>query len=175
MRSNILLLAALIAIPTAASAQTLDDQMQHMHQAPAEIPAGAVRFSAAPESSVDSTGNSAIPALALESQTSNNVTYINGGISDEELAQVKAQAGQFNLHVLLSAPQGAYISDVSLRLLDSKGAVLVSVDDAGPYFYAKLQPGHYTLQTMLKGDAAAKSTKVTIGKGTVKQHIVYNQ
>ena len=92
------------------------------------------------------------------------------------MAELKAKAAEFNLHVMLSDPKGEYISDVSLRLLDSKDAALVTVDDAGPYFYAHVQPGDYTLETTTKGESVIKKLKFTVpAKGIMKEHIVYNQ
>jgi len=125
---------------------------------------------------VVAVADSGIAPLPLDIQSSNGVTYVNGGISDEELAELKSRAKDFNLHVMLSAPAGEYISDVSLRVVDAKGQELISISDAGPYFYAHLQPGSYTLETSQNGDAVPKKVKVNItAKGIVSQHFVYKQ
>ena len=120
---------------------------------------------AATPAPIDSIGSGAIPSLPLEVQASNGISFINGGIGDEE----------FNVHVMLSAKNGEFISDVSLRILDSKDAPLVAVSDAGPYFYAHMAAGTYTLETTA-ANGEKKTAKITVGaKGTVKQHIVYNE
>ena len=130
---------------------------------------------AATPAPIDSIGSGAIPSLPLEVQASNGISFINGGIGDEELAEVKAKAAEFNVHVMLSAKNGEFISDVSLRILDSKDAPLVAVSDAGPYFYAHMAAGTYTLETTA-ANGEKKTAKITVGaKGTVKQHIVYNE
>jgi len=116
------------------------------------------------------------PALPLEVMSGNGVSYINGGIGDEEVAELKAKASEFNLHVLLTAPQGEYLSDAQLRLLDVNGTVLVSVNNAGPYFYAHLQPGNYTIETSTPDVSVVKTLKIKIPtKGTVKQQIVFRE
>ncbi len=130
---------------------------------------------AAAPAAIDSIGSGAIPSLPLDVQVSNGISFINGGIGDEELAEVKAKAAEFNVHVMLSAKNGEFISDVSLRILDSKDAPLVAVSDAGPYFYAHMAAGTYTLETTA-ANGEKKIAKITVGaKGTVKQHIVYNE
>src|SRR4051812_40084814 len=117
----------------AAQAQTLNEQMSRMQQgqpaqAPMQAPASQAPMQAPatmqapadsmmappasmpaqppmmqPAAGVDSVGNGAIPALPLQVMTNGNITYINGGIGDEELEQLKAQGNAYNLHVMLSA------------------------------------------------------------------------
>lgn len=125
----------------------------------------------------DSLGSGAIPALPLEvMQTQGGIRYINGGVGDEELAQLKAQAPDYNLQVMLSAPKGEFISDVTLRILDKTGTPLLLVQDAGPYLYVKLPAGEYTLDTVTPEEPAVKTRKLRVpATGALKQHVVYNQ
>ncbi len=116
----------------------------------------------------------AIPALPLKVMQAGGIGYINGGIGDEETRQVHAQAGNYNLHIMLSDPKGEYISNVHVRVLGGEAAVL-DVADAGPYLYAKLPQGSYTLETTSPGQPP-KQEAITIGAtGTVKKHILYDQ
>ena len=178
MRFTALLTAIIVAStafsPFAVYAQT---ELSPATAAPQEWPAASPQIPASISPVViDSTGGGAIPSLPLESKTSSGVTYLNGGIGDEEMAQLKSQSGSYNLHVMLSAPSGEYISDVQLQIIDSKGLPLLTVSDAGPYVYAQLKPGHYTLETSMVGNSAVKKLKINIpAKGVVKEHIVYNQ
>ena len=124
---------------------------------------------------IDSVGEGAIPALPLDVQTSNGVTYINGGVGDEEVAELKAKAKEFNLQVLLNAPKGEFISGVTLNILDSTGAQLVSISDAGPYVYARLPAGTYTLEATDVGNAV-KKIKFTLKSGvTVKKQMTFGE
>lgn len=181
--------ALILGTTSLASAQqgyypsTLDSQYQRMNpnQPAAAAPTGASReWPAAPQDAVrpgeaiGSVGNGAIPALPLQPMTAGNITYLNGGIGDEEVAQLKAQASSYNLHLLLSATNGEYISDVSLRILDSSGKEVLSIPDAGPYVYASLPAGKYTLEATSK-TAGAKSIKINAGKGAIKQHIAFKE
>jgi hypothetical protein len=133
---------------------------------------------AAPVSSypvIDSQGGGAIPALPLDTYTSHGINFINGGIGDEELSLLKSKEAEFNLHVMLSAPRGEFISDVTLRLLDAKDTPLLAISDAGPYFYARLAPGSYTLETTsVKGEKKLHKLTVT-EKNSLKHHITYSE
>jgi hypothetical protein len=185
MRFSLLLTSTLTLIPALAFAQTLDGQMNKMQArkpitapvaAPQVAPATQPMSIMAPANRIDSIGGGAIPFLPLEVKTENGITYVNGGIGDEEMDQLKSRESSYNFRVSLSAAKGEYISDVVLNLLDAKGAPLVTVLDAGPYFYAQLKPGNYILETTSKSDGKARSVKFTISaKGTVIKHVVYAQ
>jgi hypothetical protein len=125
----------------------------------------------------DSLGSGAIPSLPLEiMQTQTGIRFINGGIGDEELTQLKAQGAEYNVQIMLSAPKGEFISDVTLRILDATGKPLVGVQDAGPYFYVKLPAGDYTLETVTPTEPTVKAKKLRVpASGTVKHHVVYQQ
>ncbi len=169
MRSKALVSLLILASTQSAFAQTDERKtpaMQPMVANPAAMQTNEPGFS---------VGGGAIPALPLESQQSGTVTYLNGGIGDEELAQLKAQSAQYNLQVMLSAPGGAYISDVRLRVLDDSGKALLDIADAGPYLYAKLPAGTYKLETTNPGAEAKTETVKIPATGAFKKHIVYNQ
>ena len=120
-----------------------------------------------------SEGSGAIPALPLDIMTNGNVMYVTGGIGDEELEMLKSHDNEFNVHLLLSASSGEYISDVLVRVLNEQGQEVLSVPNAGPYLYVKLPPGKYTLEgTATQG--GIKSVKVNApASGYAKAHIVY--
>jgi hypothetical protein len=122
-----------------------------------------------------SRGEGAIPALPLTAVDAGGLRYVNGGVGDEELAQLKAQKEDYNLRIMLSAPSGAYISDVKLRLLDTTAKELLVLEDAGPYVYVKLPAGTYHLETTNPGEATQTQTLTVPHTGAVSRHIIYNQ
>lgn len=104
---------------------------------------------------IDSIGEGAIPALPLEVEKSNGITYLSGGIGDEELAQLKAQEETYNLRLQISGPYGAYLSDVWMTL-SADGKTLVSMNDAGPYVYMLVPAGKYQID--LTGPSGTKQS-----------------
>ncbi|MDE3017001.1 MAG: hypothetical protein KGI29_08815 [Pseudomonadota bacterium] len=130
----------------------------------------------APGSLIDSQGGEAIPALPLEVNTAGAVTYINGGIGDEELAEIKAKKNEFNVHLLLSAANGDYISDVAVSLRDGKGAEVFSTGGAGPYLYLTLPPGEYTLQAASQAGGGGQTARLTVpAKGAASLHLIFKE
>ena len=186
MRRTICLLSAGIVMSMTSAAlaqdepQTLDEQMEQHMQAqqpshlPPSVPADAIRewpgepsLATGPENGdedygvIDSEGSGAIPALPLEVQSMNGVTYLTGGIGDEEVEQLKASEHQYNLHLLMTSERGAFISDVDVNITDASGHTIVSAPGSGPYFYALLPQGKYTVQ--LSEGSQSKTFKVNIG------------
>ena len=122
---------------------------------------------AAPAAESDS---GAIPALPLEVMAAGDVRFINGGVGDEELDQLKATAANYSLQLRIVGSEGEYVGDVAIKIADAKGAVILSVADAGPFLYAALKPGNYVFEANHLG--AVQAFKVTIdGKGAVKKTI----
>jgi hypothetical protein len=113
-----------------------------------------------------------IPAAVLAAPTpkqQNGITYINGGVGEEEQAAMKAQRADYNLLLTFATKQsGAYRSDVQLDISDAKGANLVTAANTGPMFFAKLPPGTYRVSAAAEG----KTFKRTVKVGSAPKEIV---
>jgi hypothetical protein len=113
-----------------------------------------------------------IPATVLAAPTpkqQNGITYINGGVGEEEQAAMKAQRADYNLLLTFATKQsGAYRSDVQLDIMDAKGASLVTAANTGPMFFAKLPPGTYRVSAAAEG----KTFKRTVKVGNAPKEIV---
>jgi len=112
------------------------------------------------------------PAAVLAAPTAkqqNRITYVNGGVGEEEQAAMKAQRADYNLLLTFATKQsGAYRSDVQLDIMDAKGANLVTAANAGPMFFAKLPPGTYRVSAAAEG----KTFKRTVKVGNAPKEIV---
>jgi len=138
-----------VAAPAAAPAAAAPATPAHTLTAPenATLAAPAATLPAPVSRSgevIDSTGSGAIPAIALEVVTENYISYINGGIGDEEVAQIEAQENNFNLRIqIVGLASAEFVSDVKLTLKDAKGNAITVVNDAGPYVYFRVPVGSY--------------------------------
>lgn len=104
--------------------------------------------------------STAAPA-ATTPQQQNGITYVNGGIGQEEQDAMKAQRADYNLLLTFASKQsGAYRSDVQLDITDAKGADLVSAANTGPMFFAKLPPGTYHISAAAEGKTFKRTVKV---------------
>ncbi len=112
------------------------------------------------------------PAAVLAAPTQkqqNGITYVNGGVGEEEQAAMKAQRADYNLLLTFATKQsGAYRSDVQLDIMDAKGANLVTAANTGPMFFAKLPPGTYRVSAAAEG----KTFKRTVKVGSAPKEIV---
>lgn len=120
---------------------------------------------------IDSTGSGAIEPLLPVVQTSDGISYITGGIGDEELGELKAQEHNFNVRLLISTASGEYMSDISLRFLDKRNAEIFKVDGVGPYFYANLPAGSYTVEATSAKGAVQKVRVVAPAKPSASGRI----
>ena len=103
----------------------------------------------------------AVLGATLTPQQQNGITYINGGVGEEEQGAMKAQRADYNLLLTFASKQsGAYRSDVQLDIADAKGNSLVSAANTGPMFYAKLPPGTYHVSAAAEGKTFKRTVKV---------------
>jgi hypothetical protein len=99
----------------------------------------------------------------------NGITYINGGVGQEEQTAMKAQRADYNLLLTFATQQsGAYRSDVQLDIMDTKGNTLISAANTGPMFFAELPPGTYRISAA----AENKTFKRTVRIGNAPKELV---
>jgi hypothetical protein len=93
-----------------------------------------------------------------------SISYVSGGVGDEEERQLKAMASQFNLGVTLSTPDGHFLGGARLRVIDSAGKEVLDANTSGPLFYAQLPPGAYRVEAAAAGSEATRKVDVSQGK-----------
>ena len=111
------------------------------------------------------TAGVAAPALAGTSfpmpVQQGQVTYISGGIGDDEIAAMKASAGAYDLLISNAEKDGSYTAGIDVILRDGRGQVVLSAKDTGPLFYVKLAPGEYTLDANYHGVERVRDVAIT--------------
>ena len=91
----------------------------------------------------------------------NGITYVNGGVGQEEQSAMRAQRSDYNLQLTFANNQtGAYRSDVQLDIADAKGNNLLSVANTGPMFFAKLPPGTYRISAAAEGKTFKRTVRI---------------
>lgn len=91
----------------------------------------------------------------------NGISYVNGGVGQEEQSAMRAQRGDYNLQLTFATSQtGAFRSDVQLDIADAKGANLLSVANTGPMFFAKLPPGTYRISASAEGKTFTRTVRL---------------
>lgn len=107
-----------------------------------------------------------LPAIAQETsllpQTQGDVSYVSGGVGDDERNAMKAMRADYNLNLLFKVKgSGEYVSDVKVTIKDAKGAVRLETVADGPWLYVKLRPGSYSLSADRDGHVIDKKLKLS--------------
>ena len=102
-------------------------------------------------------------------QTQNGVSFISGGVGQDDADAMRAAAASYNLHLLFAiSGNGDYLSDIHVTIRDRQGQTLVDTTADGPFFLAKLKPGSYRVTADNAG--AAKTVTVAVPPyGTARQ------
>lgn len=93
--------------------------------------------------------------------TDQGIRYTSGGIGENEREELRAISDRFNLRVM-SAMQGSgeYLADTQVKILDSRGEVVVSANSKGPYFFAQIPPGTYTVAVSTADHTQRQSVRI---------------
>ena len=92
----------------------------------------------------------------------NGVKYLTGGVGLSERAHLEQMAKNYDLKLVFADPAGAYLANVQVDIKNSNGASLIQRDSNGPWFYAELPAGQYTI--IATHDGKTETRKVVVGK-----------
>jgi len=110
---------------------------------------------------------------AMPPQQAGNVLYVSGGIGDDELDAMKAQASQYNFRMINSDRTGHYAADTEVMIQGRDGGEVLHLQDAGPLLYVRLPPGSYKVTASNSGQQQAKNIKVSASMPT-NVHLIWN-
>lgn len=97
------------------------------------------------------------------------VPHISGGVGYDERDRLEAVKSQYNLRLLFAiSGAGSYLSGVKVRIQDAKGATTLDTVSNGPWFFAQLPPGAYTLTLDNQGQVQQRSVNVLPQRATVE-------
>ena len=97
------------------------------------------------------------------------VPHISGGVGYDERDRLEAVKSQYNLRLLFAiSGAGSYLSGVKVRIQDAKGATTLEAVSNGPWFFAQLPPGAYTLTLDNQGQVQQRSVNVLPQRATVE-------
>ncbi|NJA06267.1 carboxypeptidase regulatory-like domain-containing protein [Methylococcaceae bacterium WWC4] len=100
-------------------------------------------------------------AELIEERSQGQVSFISGGIGEDERAALKKVRTDYNLGLLFSTQgSGEYLSDVTVRISDGNGAIVLDTVSEGPMLFAKLKPGRYQVSAEHAGQALRKPVTV---------------
>ena len=107
----------------------------------------------------------ASPAAAQE--TAGNVSYISGGVGEDEAAAMKSAAAGYPLElqfVQKATPRDEFLADVKVRITDRARNVVLDAVASGPFLLAKLPAGTYRIEADHVGVVKRQTVDIRPGK-----------
>ena len=87
------------------------------------------------------------PGGSMQVQTQQGIRFASGGIGLSGRDELRTLSPQFNLRLMFAMQgSGNYLAGAQVRILNSRGAVVLDATSEGPYFLAQLPPGSYTVE-----------------------------
>jgi len=100
-------------------------------------------------------------------QAQGDVRFVSGGIGVGERLELLAMHAEFNVHMTFAVKRaGNFVADVALRVEDAGGKTLLDAVSDGPWLYARLAPGRYTLHARYAGASQTRAFQVRAGRHT---------
>jgi hypothetical protein len=110
--------------------------------------------------------------IAPREYTRGSVSYVTGGIGSDEAQAMRDAAANYPLTLELAAagggPRDEYISNADVRILDSRGTVVLEARTEGPFLLARLPAGTYAVDVEWNGQHKQKTVEV----GERRQHLM---
>ena len=107
-----------------------------------------------------------------EGKSSDDVTYVTGGVGNSEREAIEAAKADYNVHILSASASGEFVGDthVVISRKTADGVEEVLNVDSGPLLYVRLPAGDYTLVAELgeqkkeqKFSVASKPVTINLG------------
>jgi hypothetical protein len=108
-------------------------------------------------------------AEIVEGRTEQDRRFLVGGVGIEEVEQMRQQAGQFPLQLIVASRTGAYLADTHIRISSPQQGTVLDTTLAAPWLLVDLPPGGYQIEATNRGQTQQR--RLTIGAGG-RQHLV---
>lgn len=96
-----------------------------------------------------------------EIQSQGEVSYVSGGVGEEERAWLDELSDRFNLKITMAQQEGNYLSDIRVRIYNQQAELVLDAVSDGPWFFAELPAGAYTIDAEAAGRTIIKKVNVT--------------
>ena len=120
-------------------------------------------------------GEDVVPGPLPPEQIQGKVSYITGGVGQEEAAAMRLQAPRFPLSlefIKAAKPNAEFLSGVNVTIKDQQGQTVLSTVSEGPILLARVPPGKYTVTVLAQEQGQAKQRNVVVAERK-PEHIVF--
>ncbi|MBB6593113.1 hypothetical protein LBW62_01095 [Ralstonia solanacearum] len=102
------------------------------------------------------------------------VTYLSGGIGQDDVASMRAAAPRYNLQLTFAGKAGEYIADVDTRIRQADGTIVLGVVSEGPLLFVHLPPGRYRVSATYNGVEQHLAVRVP-GRGSAARSMAWRE
>lgn len=98
-----------------------------------------------------------------ETQYSQGIAYITGGVGEDEAVAVLAEAKQWPLLLELSQIEngrGVWIFGATIKILNLSKQVIFNAQSNGPFMLVNLAPGDYAIEASYEGVTQRRSLSI---------------
>jgi hypothetical protein len=99
----------------------------------------------------------------IEVQDYRGIPYVSGGVGEDSRDALKEAVRDYNLKLIFANKSGHYLAAINVLITRPNGDTVLDAVSKGPWFYAKLPPGSYTV--IAKGENSSRERKVKVGAG----------
>jgi hypothetical protein len=121
------------------------------------------------------TFSSMVFAQIPDTQYSQGISYISGGVGEEESQAILMESKQWPLLLELSQLEngrGVWIFGAKIKVLNTKNQVIFDAQADGPYMLMNLTAGQYQIEASYQGSVQKKSVLIQ-GSGLQKLAIFW--
>ena len=100
-------------------------------------------------------------ATLPQAKTENGVSYLSGGIGQDEAAAMRAEAKDYPLSMVFSAGKdNEYLAGVTVTIKDKTGKQVLNTASTGPILLVKLPAGRYSIAAERNGQTLRRTVQV---------------
>jgi hypothetical protein len=103
--------------------------------------------------------------LAMSVRNEGPVSYISGGIGEDEKDAMRLMVKQYNLRMAFATTAGEYLPDIKVTVQDSKGKVVLDTLSEGPCLLAAVPAGTYKITADWEGKKIVKTANLAARRG----------
>ena len=101
-----------------------------------------------------------------DTQHSQGISYITGGVGEGETVAILAEAKQWPLLLELSqieSGRGVWIFGAKIKMIDAKKKVIFDAQADGPYMLINLEAGEYSIEASYQGVEQKRAISIKTG------------
>jgi hypothetical protein len=100
-------------------------------------------------------------------QGSGGIQSISDGVGLDSREELLSSRGNYNLWVVLTLADGEYLGGAEITIRDHSGRSVLETKADGPWLFAKLPGGHYTVNA--RAHDSTRSARVTVAATGLKR------